>query len=66
MQFTSNVGSIDRVLRLILGAVLIVLALTGTIGLWGWLGAVFVVTAFFKFCPIYAMLGLCTDKKVSQ
>ncbi|NVO54182.1 DUF2892 domain-containing protein [Rhodobacteraceae bacterium B1Z28] len=63
MQFTSNVGSADRILRLILGGVLILLALTGTIGVWGWLGAVFVVTAFIKFCPIYAMLGLCTNKK---
>ncbi len=66
MQFTSNVGSIDRALRLILGTALILLALTDTVGLWGWLGAVFVVTAFVKFCPIYAMLGLCTCGKVDQ
>lgn len=63
MQFTSNVGSVDRILRLILGGVLIFLALTDTIGPWGWLGAVFVVTAFMKFCPIYALLGLCTNKQ---
>lgn len=66
MKFTSNVGSIDRILRLILGAALIILSLTGTIGPWGWLGTVFVVTAFIKFCPIYAMLGLCTDRKAQQ
>lgn len=63
MKFTSNVGSVDRILRLVLGGVLILLALTGTIGPWGWLGAVFVVTAFMKFCPIYALLGLCTNKQ---
>lgn len=66
MQFSSNVGSIDRLLRLVLGAGLVLLALTGTIGAWGWIGMVFVVTAFVKFCPIYAMLGLCTDKKAEQ
>lgn len=66
MQFNSNIGSADRLLRLALGTALIVLALTGTIGLWGWLGAILVVTAFVKFCPIYAMLGLCTDKKANQ
>ncbi|WP_170764684.1 YgaP family membrane protein [Ruegeria lacuscaerulensis] len=66
MQFTTNVGSADRILRLILGSALILLAVTGTIGYWGWLGTVFVVTAFVRFCPIYAMLGLCTDKKAGR
>jgi hypothetical protein len=36
----SNVGGIDRVLRITVGLVLIALTLTGTIGLWGWLGLV--------------------------
>ena len=33
----SNVGGIDRILRIVLGLVLIGLTLTGTIGMWGWL-----------------------------
>ena len=33
----SNVGGIDRILRIVLGLVLIGLTLTGTIGAWGWL-----------------------------
>lgn len=63
MQMTTNVGTVDRILRLVLGALLVVLALTGTIGVWGWLGLVFIGTAFFKFCPIYKVLGMktCTD-----
>ncbi|WP_227270892.1 YgaP family membrane protein [Roseobacter weihaiensis] len=63
MQFTTNMGSVDRVLRLVLGALLVILALTGTIEAWGWLGLIFIGTAFIKFCPIYKILGMktCTD-----
>ena len=35
-----NVGTIDRVLRIVAGLVLIALAATGTVGWWGWLGVV--------------------------
>lgn len=63
MQFTTNVGTVDRLVRLIVGAALIVLAITGTIGIWGWLGAILVGTAFMKFCPIYGITGLSTFKK---
>lgn len=62
MQFTSNVGSADRILRIVLGAALIIMALTGVIGAWGWLGLIFVGTAFMKFCPIYGVFGLKTTK----
>jgi len=37
---TLNVGGIDRIARIVLGLVLIGLTLTGTIGVWGWLGVV--------------------------
>lgn len=66
MHLSPNVGKIDRALRLAFGLALVLLALTGTIGAWGWIGMVLVVTAFVKFCPIYAMLGLCTDKQAEQ
>lgn len=63
MELTTNVGSLDRILRIVVGGLLMVLAAMGTIGAWGWLGAIFVVTAFLKFCPIYRILGLksCQD-----
>ena len=53
----SNVGGIDRILRIVLGLALIALTVTGTIGVWGWLGAVFVLTAAIGFCPLYTVLG---------
>ncbi len=56
----SNVGSIDRILRIVLGLALIALTLTGTIGVWGWIGVVPLVTAAAGFCPLYAVLGLRT------
>lgn len=60
---TQNLGRYDRLARLVLGALLIVLALTGTIGVWGYIGAIFVLTAFMNFCPIYRLLGIktCAD-----
>jgi len=63
MNFTANVGSADRIIRIILGVVLIALTLTGTIGAWGWIGVVPLVTAFLKFCPAYAIFGLRTRKQ---
>ncbi|MDP1690564.1 MAG: DUF2892 domain-containing protein [Burkholderiaceae bacterium] len=56
----ANVGSIDRIARVLLGIVLIALTVTGTIGVWGWIGIVPIATAAFSFCPLYTLLGLST------
>jgi len=56
----ANIGTIDRVLRLILGAVLIGLSVTEVIGWWGWLGAVPLLTGMIRFCPLYTILGFKT------
>jgi hypothetical protein len=56
----SNVGGIDRILRATLGLVLVALAATGTIGLWGYVGVVLLGTAAFGFCPLYPLLGINT------
>ncbi len=57
---TRNLGQFDRIARFALGAVLIILAVLGTIGVWGYLGVIFVGTAFMNFCPIYKALGIKT------
>lgn len=57
---TRNLGQFDRLARFVLGALLILLALFGTIGPWGYLGVIFVGTAFLNFCPIYRVFGLKT------
>lgn len=56
----ANVGGIDRVLRLALGLVLVALAATGSIGVWGWIGLVPLATAAMGFCPLYTVLGFST------
>jgi ABC-type branched-subunit amino acid transport system permease subunit len=56
----ANVGSIDRMLRIVAGAALIALAATGVIGLWGYIGIVPLGTGLFRFCPAYTMFGFNT------
>ena len=55
-----NVGGIDRLLRIVVGALLIVLAAMGTIGVWGYIGVVLLGTGLVRFCPVYPLLGLNT------
>ena len=57
-----NIGSPDRIARLVIGALLIVLTLTGTIGVWGWLGIIPIATALLNFCPVYRIFGIKTCK----
>lgn len=66
-----NVGTFDRIARIIIGAVLVLLPLLPGIALfayplWFWaslvVGAILIGTALIRFCPIYAALGLSTCK----
>lgn len=61
----ANVGGIDRILRIVVGLVLITMAATGTIGAWGWIGVVPLLTGLIRWCPIYPLLGMnsCPMKK---
>ena len=62
---TKNVGTADRILRIVVGLVLIAYAIP--IGFpptgwnWvGWIGVVPILTAFGGFCPAYRIFGLST------
>jgi hypothetical protein len=62
---TINVGSFDRLARLILGAVLIAFALgyiaPGMGWNWvGWIGVIPILTALFGTCPAYGLFGWST------
>jgi hypothetical protein len=57
-----NVGTLDRALRIVVGIALIALAATGTVGPWGWIGAVPLATALIGWCPAYSLLGIKTCK----
>lgn len=71
----TNMGTADRIIRVIIAAIVGVLFLSGTIS--GTLGivllvlaAVFVLTSLISFCPLYALFGIRTcplkDKKSIQ
>lgn len=64
-MFKNNVGGIDRIARIVIGLALIGLTLMGTIGVWGWIGIVPLLTAALGTCPLYTMLGFssCPMKK---
>lgn len=61
----TNEGTIDRALRIIAGLVLIGLAYTGTIGVWGYIGVMPLLTGIIGICPAYSIIGLntCPMKK---
>ena len=56
----SNVGGIDKILRIVVGVALIALAAMGQIGMWGYIGVVPLLTGLFNFCPVYPLLGINT------
>ena len=56
----ANVGNSDRIIRIVAGLGLIALAATGTVGVWGWIGVVPLLTGVFRFCPAYTVLGIKT------
>ncbi|MBV1707149.1 MAG: DUF2892 domain-containing protein [Hyphomicrobiales bacterium] len=65
-MFTTNVGSVDRMARIIIGLVLLAVAYfyqTG-VGMWivGIVGVVLIGTALMRTCPAYSLLGMSTCK----
>lgn len=57
---SSNVGGLDRILRIVAGLALIGAAASGLIGAWGYIGIVPLATGLFRFCPAYRLVGLNT------
>ncbi len=57
---TTNVGTIDRVIRGLVGIFLILMVFVGPQTPWGWIGIIPLATAILGFCPAYKLLGLST------
>lgn len=55
-----NEHPVERVVRVALGVGLIAMAAMGTIGAWGYIGVVPVLTGALGSCPIYTLFGLST------
>ena len=54
-----NIGSTDKILRIVVGAALIAWAMMGG-PVWAWIGVVPAATALISFCPLYAIFGMNT------
>jgi len=61
-----NVGGFDRILRVVVGLVLIALATTGTVGAWGYIGIVPILTGAIGWCPAYLPFGFSSCKTRSE
>ena len=65
-MFNSNVGSADQIFRIVLGAILLVLAFLVVSGFWaivaGLFGTIFLVTGIIRWCPLYAPFKFSTRK----
>ena len=58
--FKSNTGKIDRIIRVIVGVLLVGNVFTGIQTPIGWVGIILIVTGVFGTCPMYSLLGINT------
>ena len=56
----ANEGTIDRILRVLVGIGLISIVFVGPKTPWGWIGVVPLVTGLVGMCPLYSILGINT------
>lgn len=68
MSFKKNMGSIDRIVRIVIAIAFAALIATGAVSgvvaiILGVLAAVFLLTSFVSFCPLYTLVGLSTAGK---
>jgi len=68
MKLNKNMGTLDRIVRLVIAAAIAILYFTGNLSglaaiILGILAVIFVVTSLVSFCPLYLPFGLSTRKK---
>lgn len=57
---TANVGTVDRVIRGLVGLFLIAMVFVGPQTAWGWIGVIPLLTAILGYCPAYSFFGFST------
>lgn len=62
---TINEGTVDRVVRVVAGLVILSLAFIGPKTAWGYVGLIPIATGLVGYCPAYALFGIntCAAKK---
>ena len=61
-----NEGTLDRIIRLVVGIILLALVFVGPHTPWGWLGLIAIGKGLVGFCPFYKLLGINTCKVSSR
>lgn len=54
---TNNIGSTDRIVRIVLGVGLLLIAFEGPRTAWGYLGLIPLITGLLGYCPLYRVFG---------
>ena len=62
LSMKKNVGSVERVIRIIAGIAILSLAFIGPKSSWAYLGIIPLATGLIGWCPPYALLGISTCK----
>lgn len=62
-MFTANVGTTDRIIRILAGAFIISLNYWGPESAWAWLGLIPLLTGLIGWCGLYRLLGVKTCDK---
>lgn len=59
----ANVGGADKIIRIIVGIVLVSLVFVGPKTQWGWIGLIPLLTGLLSWCPLYQVIGFSSCKK---
>lgn len=68
MKLNKNMGTLDRIIRLVIAALIAVLYFTGNLSgvaaiILGIVAVIFIVTSIIGFCPLYLPFGFSTRGK---
>jgi len=63
--FKNNIGNIDRIIRVVVGIILVGNVFYALQHPVGWLGVILIVTGIAGKCPLYSILGINT-KSLSE
>jgi len=59
----TNIQNVERIIRVVVGLILLSLVFVGPRTEWGWIGVVPLATGLIGWCPPYQLLGISTCKK---
>ena len=63
---TKNIGQVERVIRVVVGLVILSLAFWGPKSPWAYLGIMPLLTGLVGWCPPYALLGISTLRRPAR